>query len=58
MTENRKLAFSNGMRDGIPIATGYFAVSFTLGIAAKNAGFLCFHNKFKFNPIPGASANG
>ena len=39
MTENRKLAFSNGMRDGIPIATGYFAVSFTLGIAAKNAGF-------------------
>lgn len=39
MTENKKLAFSNGMRDGIPIATGYFAVSFTLGIAAKNAGF-------------------
>ena len=39
MTENRRLAFSNGMRDGIPIATGYFAVSFTLGIAAKNAGF-------------------
>lgn len=39
MTQTNKLAFSNGMRDGIPIATGYFAVAFTLGIAAKNAGF-------------------
>lgn len=27
-----------GMKDGIPIGMGYFAVSFTLGIAAKNAG--------------------
>lgn len=26
------------MRDGCPIALGYFAVAFTLGIAAKNAG--------------------
>lgn len=26
------------MRDGFPIATGYFAVSLTLGIAARNAG--------------------
>lgn len=39
LSNNKRLAFSNGMRDGIPIATGYFAVSFTLGIAAKNAGF-------------------
>ena len=39
MSNTKKLAFSNGMRDGIPIALGYFAVSFTLGIAAKNAGF-------------------
>ena len=39
MSNTNKLAFSNGMRDGIPIATGYFAVAFTLGIAAKNAGF-------------------
>ena len=39
MSDNKKLAFSNGIRDGIPIALGYFAVSFTLGIAAKNAGF-------------------
>ncbi|MBR2216302.1 MAG: AzlC family ABC transporter permease [Selenomonadaceae bacterium] len=27
-----------GMRDGIPIALGYFVVSFTLGIVAKHAG--------------------
>ena len=27
-----------GMRDGFPIALGYFAVSFSLGIAARNAG--------------------
>lgn len=27
-----------GITNGIPIALGYFAVSFTLGIAAKNAG--------------------
>ena len=28
-----------GIRDGMPIALGYFAVAFTLGIAARNAGF-------------------
>jgi len=38
MKPNNKLAFSNGMRDGVPIGLGYFAVAFTLGIAAKNAG--------------------
>lgn len=27
-----------GIRDGIPIGLGYFAVAFTLGIAAKNSG--------------------
>ena len=30
--------FTEGMRDGFPIALGYFAVSFSLGIAARNAG--------------------
>ena len=30
--------FLNGMCDGVPIALGYFAVSFSLGIAARNAG--------------------
>lgn len=27
-----------GMRDGVPIALGYFAVAFSLGIAGRNAG--------------------
>ncbi len=31
-----------GMRAGIPISHGYFAVSLSLGIAAKNAGFTAF----------------
>ncbi len=34
--------FSKGIRDGIPISLGYFAVSFALGIAAGNAGFSVF----------------
>lgn len=35
-------AFKEGIRDGTPIALGYFAVSFTLGIAARNAGLTAF----------------
>ena len=31
--------FCDGMRDGFPIALGYFAVAFSLGIAARHAGF-------------------
>ena len=31
-------AFLKGMRDGLPIALGYFAVGFSLGITARNAG--------------------
>ena len=34
-----KKIFCEGMRDGVPIALGYFAVSFSLGIAARRAGF-------------------
>lgn len=30
--------FLRGCRDGVPIMLGYFAVAFTLGIAARNAG--------------------
>lgn len=41
-TMNNKIAFRNGMKDGIPIALGYLAVSFSLGIAAKNAGLTPF----------------
>lgn len=38
MRTEKKELFVKGIRDGIPIGLGYFAVSFTLGIAAKNAG--------------------
>lgn len=38
MNSDKRTCFQKGMRDGIPIALGYFAVSFTLGITAKNAG--------------------
>jgi predicted branched-subunit amino acid permease len=37
-TMNRS-EFMRGMRHGWPIGVGYFAVSFALGIAARNAGF-------------------
>ncbi len=39
---NNKTAFANGIRDGIPIAAGYFAVAFSLGIVAKKAGLTPF----------------
>lgn len=35
---NRKRDFLEGVRDGVPIGLGYFAVSFSLGILAKNIG--------------------
>nr|WP_302600643.1 AzlC family ABC transporter permease [uncultured Acetatifactor sp.] len=35
-------AFVNGIRDGFPIALGYFAVAFSLGIVAKKAGLSPF----------------
>ena len=31
-----------GLREGVPIGLGYFAVGFTLGIAARNAGITAF----------------
>ena len=37
LAENSKW-YKKGLRDGIPIALGYFAVAFTLGIVAKKAG--------------------
>lgn len=36
MTKSK--AFLEGVRDGFPIGLGYFAVAFSLGIVAKNAG--------------------
>ena len=36
---NRNInAFKNGIFDGFPIALGYFAVAFSLGIVARKAG--------------------
>lgn len=36
--KNKRSVLLEGIRDGIPIALGYFAVSFSLGIAMRNAG--------------------
>lgn len=33
-----RTVFLKGMHDGVPVALGYFAVSFSLGIAARKAG--------------------
>ena len=38
MEHNNKTAFLMGIKHGVPIAMGYFAVAFTLGIVAKKAG--------------------
>ena len=38
MTLMNKEAFKKGFQDGVPIALGYAAVSFALGIAARNSG--------------------
>ena len=42
METSNKSLFLKGFRDGIPIFLGYFAVAFTLGIAARNAGLTAF----------------
>lgn len=42
MTQTRGRRFVRGMRDGVPIALGYLAVSFSLGITARNVGLTAF----------------
>lgn len=42
MKKETAVCFRKGMQHGIPISLGYLAVSFTLGIAAKNAGMTAF----------------
>ena len=37
-TFDHRRAFRDGLRDGVPIGMGYFAVAFSLGIAARSAG--------------------
>lgn len=41
MNDNRSW-FAKGLRDGVPISLGYFAVAFSLGIAARDAGLTAF----------------
>lgn len=41
-TINHKKAFLDGMRDGLPIGLGYFAVAFSLCIVCTNAGVTPF----------------
>ena len=38
----KKNTFLEGMRDGLPIGLGYFAVAFSLGIVAQSAGLSAF----------------
>ncbi len=42
MKESNRKAFLRGLRAGVPIALGYFAVSFSLGIAAREVGLTAF----------------
>ncbi len=51
--------YKKGLRDGIPIAAGYFAVSFALGIMAKKAGLTVFQamlSSFLLNASAGGYA--
>ncbi len=38
MTSSRRQVFIQGARDALPVALGYLSVSFTLGLAARQAG--------------------
>lgn len=42
-------AWRSGLKNGVPVALGYFAVSFTFGIIAKQA---------EFNPFEAAFMSG
>ena len=46
MSKRESSVFAEGMRDGIPIAMGYFAVAFSLGITARDCGFTPFQGFF------------
>lgn len=52
---NNKKIFKKGMRDGIPIGLGYLAVSFSLGITARNIGLTPFQG-FLVSLLNNASA--
>lgn len=52
--ENKK-EFLSGLKDGIPIGLGYFAVAFSLGVLAKEAGLTAFQG-FLASALCSASA--
>ncbi len=54
---NHRNWYTKGIRDGIPIALGYFAVAFALGIAAKRAGLTPWEAGFTA-ALTNASAGG
>lgn len=54
-TPSTKQLIRSGLRDGFPIGLGYFAVSFSLGIAARNAGLDAFQG-FLASLLTNASA--
>lgn len=54
---DNKFWYKKGLRDGIPIALGYFAVAFTLGISARDAGINAFQT-FIASALTLASAGG
>lgn len=56
MRENTKW-YKKGLKDGIPICLGYFAVSFTLGIIAKKAGLTAWQAMLAAG-LTNASAGG
>lgn len=49
--------YKQGLHDGVPIGLGYFAVAFTLGIVAKNAGLTAIQT-FLATALTNASAGG
>ena len=52
-------SFHKGLKDGIPIGAGYFAVAFSLGIVASNAGLSAFQGfltSFLVNASAGENA--
>jgi hypothetical protein len=52
LKNNQFKAFLSGMKSGLPIGLGYFAVAFSLGIAARNAGLSCISVTWGFRDKP------
>ena len=44
--DNKRALVRHGLKDGIPIALGYLAVGFTIGLAAKNVGINALQGAF------------